>query len=73
MGQLVGEQMPSRRRCRFVAAGGKDDVAPGRVSKRLDLPGGVGRLGIGMHPHPAEVMAETGFHELAGAHIERLA
>ena len=40
MGELVGEEVLTCGRVRLEAAGGEDDVVPGRVRRRADLGGG---------------------------------
>jgi len=51
----------------------ENDVPPYRVSQRIHRPRRLGSYPVGMHPHPAEVVAEARLHESARVRVERLA
>ncbi len=57
----------------LIQPGLEDDIVADRVGMGLDMAGGVGRGGVGVHPDIAEVGAEPCFHRRAGRRVRRCA
>jgi hypothetical protein len=64
--------IPGLRRWRKFAAA-KHNVVVNSECARPDAFGCIRSLLVSMHTHRPEVVAETGFHEVAGPEIKRLA
>ena len=73
MRQLVRQQVIPRCGLRGVFARGKHHMIPHCVRQGAHRTRRIRRLCIGMHPHPAEIVAEARFHEHTPGGIERLA
>jgi len=71
--QFVGDQASPRAGARRVLPRPEDHIAPHRVRQRVHGSRRLSRPGIGMHAHPAEIVAEARLHEGPRLRIERLA
>jgi hypothetical protein len=69
--QLMGEEPATRRRAGLVASLAEGYVAPDRVSERPDGPGRLGRPGIRVDAHSAEVVPEAGFEGSTCPFVQR--
>jgi hypothetical protein len=73
VGQFVGQQEAARSRVRVILVLIEHDVAPNRVGGSVNSLSRLGRFCIGMHTHPAEIVAEARLHKGACCCVERLA
>jgi hypothetical protein len=70
--QLMSQECAAGCRVRRVLAAGEHHVPSHRIRTRIHGMCRFCRACIGMHPHPAEVLAEARFHEGADGGIQRL-
>ena len=59
MRQFVGEKLPPDVRARRKLSGTEDNIAADGISQRINRARRLGGLGVGVHTHLAEVVAET--------------
>ena len=70
--ELMGEKALAPGSSGRVGPAAEGDILPHGVGERVDFLCARARPPVGMHPHPAEVMAETGFHRPPGRLLQRL-
>jgi hypothetical protein len=71
--QFVGEEFAPGRRAGPILTGREDNVLPDRVGQGIHRASRLGRPGVGMHAHAAEVPAKTRLKEGSRRGVERLA
>src|SRR6185437_11776364 len=69
---FMSEEVPSGRRVRMILALPEHDVLPKRVGTRADRLCGLGRSGISMNSHLAEVSAKAGLEKAELVSRQRL-